>query len=274
VKLRTIPLVITAMSYFVQKAELAAPGSFDFAAYCPGDVMKKCIEEASLRQLRSLYPNLHQGLEKASAPKPVRLEYNVQARKSLDGNGTQQTANVTKVYENFTKANNTALSGAMIKAKAENSTIPEDNVSECSTTDMLAESYENSSDSDTAEAQQLSQEHSGATSVPSEGSKEHFNGKCEPCGFFHHRGGCAKGTACTFCHLCPPGSIEQQRKQKRREARAKRQQAGANVIQVDAVVASVNASARHALMAAALANAAAGTLRTAAATLRTDLKEH
>merc|ERR1719359_378412 len=54
------------------------------------------------------------------------------------------------------------------------------------------------------------------------GSVGHGSGLCAPCGFVHHKGGCQAGTECRFCHLCPPGTIEHQRKMKRRAARASR----------------------------------------------------
>lgn len=55
--------------------------------------------------------------------------------------------------------------------------------------------------------------------LPSAGSSGHASGACKPCGFLHTRG-CSDGAACQFCHLCPPGTIEQQRKEKRRLVRA------------------------------------------------------
>jgi len=52
------------------------------------------------------------------------------------------------------------------------------------------------------------------------GSSSHDRGLCRPCGFVHHKGGCAAGVSCTFCHLCPPGTIERQRQMKRKLVRA------------------------------------------------------
>jgi len=54
------------------------------------------------------------------------------------------------------------------------------------------------------------------------GSAGHDQGLCRPCGFFHHKNGCAAGTSCTFCHLCPAGAIERQRKLKRQLLRSMR----------------------------------------------------
>lgn len=58
--------------------------------------------------------------------------------------------------------------------------------------------------------------------LPSVGSAGHAKGLCNPCGFVHKRG-CVAGAACTFCHLCPPGCIEQLRKDRRKVARVSRQ---------------------------------------------------
>mmetsp|Transcript_96174 Transcript_96174/g.152123 ORF Transcript_96174/g.152123 Transcript_96174/m.152123 type:complete len:173 (-) Transcript_96174:31-549(-) len=55
----------------------------------------------------------------------------------------------------------------------------------------------------------------------SRGSLHHGLGLCSPCGFFHHKNGCSLGFACKFCHLCPPGSIEKQRKKNRKSARVR-----------------------------------------------------
>jgi len=59
-----------------------------------------------------------------------------------------------------------------------------------------------------------------APELPSIGSLDHERGLCHPCGFMHHKGGCAAGVSCSFCHLCPAGTIEQQRKKKRQLRRA------------------------------------------------------
>lgn len=59
-----------------------------------------------------------------------------------------------------------------------------------------------------------------AHELPSIGSLGHERGLCNPCGFMHHTGGCAAGVSCSFCHLCPAGTIEKQRKKKRQLRRA------------------------------------------------------
>lgn len=56
-------------------------------------------------------------------------------------------------------------------------------------------------------------------SLPSAGSALHASLQCKPCGFFHSKG-CDNGTACQFCHLCPPG--EKRRRQKEKFAGAPR----------------------------------------------------
>merc|ERR1719491_255952 len=56
--------------------------------------------------------------------------------------------------------------------------------------------------------------------LPSIGSMGHNRGLCRPCGFVHSRNGCSSGASCKFCHLCPVGSIERQRKMKRHLVKA------------------------------------------------------
>lgn len=56
------------------------------------------------------------------------------------------------------------------------------------------------------------------SNLPSVGSESHWLGSCSPCGFLH-KGTCSQGSACKFCHLCPPGSIELKRKMKRKLVR-------------------------------------------------------
>mmetsp|Transcript_127708 Transcript_127708/g.208052 ORF Transcript_127708/g.208052 Transcript_127708/m.208052 type:complete len:216 (-) Transcript_127708:220-867(-) len=60
---------------------------------------------------------------------------------------------------------------------------------------------------------------SRSADLPSVGSAGHHAGTCKPCGFFHTRG-CTDGAACSFCHICPHGTIERQRKEKRHLVRA------------------------------------------------------
>jgi len=61
-----------------------------------------------------------------------------------------------------------------------------------------------------------------ALGLPSLGSLGHDHGCCKPCGFVHHKDGCSAGVSCSFCHLCPPGTIERQRQNKRQLVRAAR----------------------------------------------------
>jgi len=46
------------------------------------------------------------------------------------------------------------------------------------------------------------------------GSELHGTGECKPCAWFWHNKGCSKGSACTFCHNCPPGELKARRKLK------------------------------------------------------------
>jgi len=58
--------------------------------------------------------------------------------------------------------------------------------------------------------------------LPSAGSANHGLGLCRPCGFLY-KGGCSEGVKCTFCHICLPGSIELERKMKRKFVKAVKQ---------------------------------------------------
>jgi hypothetical protein len=49
--------------------------------------------------------------------------------------------------------------------------------------------------------------------LPSAGSAFHEAGGCKPC-VFVHKGGCADGAACQFCHLCGPDEKKRRRKEK------------------------------------------------------------
>jgi len=64
------------------------------------------------------------------------------------------------------------------------------------------------------------QKQSQVSMLASVGSAGHKHGLCKPCGFFHHEDGCASGADCSFCHLCPRGTIEQRRRVKRQLVRA------------------------------------------------------
>mmetsp|Transcript_41283 Transcript_41283/g.127823 ORF Transcript_41283/g.127823 Transcript_41283/m.127823 type:complete len:253 (-) Transcript_41283:31-789(-) len=48
--------------------------------------------------------------------------------------------------------------------------------------------------------------------LPSVGSASHFEGRCKPCAFLYE--GCANGTSCKFCHLCPPGELKRRKREK------------------------------------------------------------
>lgn len=100
-----------------------------------------------------------------------------------------------------------------------------DNVSECSTADTQTSSTDTpcplehkASDAKVVMLQDLIQ----PEPLPSVGSVGHSRGLCRPCGFVHHKDGCQMGSSCNFCHLCPRGAIEYQRKMKRRLNRAAR----------------------------------------------------
>merc|ERR1712159_916576 len=77
-----------------------------------------------------------------------------------------------------------------------------------------------SSDAGDSQPEQCSLQAEVDSRLPSVGSAEHSIGLCSPCGFVHHTKGCAAGADCKFCHLCPPGTIEQKRKMKRKMVRS------------------------------------------------------
>ena len=52
----------------------------------------------------------------------------------------------------------------------------------------------------------------------SAGSRRHQRGQCKPCAFVH-KGKCADGISCNFCHLCKPG--EKKRRQRENIKKAK-----------------------------------------------------
>merc|ERR1711879_325383 len=97
-----------------------------------------------------------------------------------------------------------------------------------------------------------------ASELPSIGSQGHSRGLCRPCGFAHHANGCEKGSLCEFCHICPRGTIERQRKTKRHMNRARRQ------IQLHQGAGVFCTSISDAAAAAAVAAAAASTFAAAA----------
>jgi len=65
----------------------------------------------------------------------------------------------------------------------------------------------------------LSQLAAGLQPVPTEGSKSHHLGQCKPCAFVF-KGGCANGSGCKFCHLCPPEEKKIRKKTWKEQKRA------------------------------------------------------
>lgn len=53
----------------------------------------------------------------------------------------------------------------------------------------------------------------------SEGSELHALGKCRPCVWFWKQSGCKTGRSCSWCHLCPVGALNQERKHRRQSWR-------------------------------------------------------
>lgn len=64
--------------------------------------------------------------------------------------------------------------------------------------------------------------------MPSVGSMLHESQQCRPCAWFWKPMGCANGSACRHCHLCPAGELTRQRKVHRCMARQRRQDQGAS----------------------------------------------
>ncbi|CAJ1358879.1 unnamed protein product [Effrenium voratum] len=62
--------------------------------------------------------------------------------------------------------------------------------------------------------------------VPSVGSMLHELQRCRPCAWFWKPKGCANGSSCRHCHLCPAGELTRQRKVHRCMARQRRQDQG------------------------------------------------
>jgi hypothetical protein len=147
----------------------------------------------------------------------------------------------------------------------------QDNASECSTADthdaFTEDVFTGSAMSSDSEPMQ-SQPGTPDMDLPSIGSVGHSYGMCRPCGFMYHKGGCTAGKDCSFCHFCPAGTIEKQRKMKRQLARSQRQQVQSRVgnsssiskcpVGFEALAAPANRAASVSLMAAAAAKAAAG----------------
>jgi len=51
-------------------------------------------------------------------------------------------------------------------------------------------------------------------SFPSEGSRLHEIGKCNPCAWFWKSSGCQIGDKCEYCHLCPKDELKNRKKAK------------------------------------------------------------
>jgi hypothetical protein len=118
--------------------------------------------------------------------------------------------------------------GKLLKQFAALPSMVRDDVSECSTTDVHSADTRTSGNSSSRPSSEAGDCHVQALSLemgtefPSLGSTGHHHGVCNPCGFAHHTGGCSAGVDCKFCHLCPPGTIEQRRKMKRKLVRTER----------------------------------------------------
>jgi len=57
---------------------------------------------------------------------------------------------------------------------------------------------------------------------PSPGSALHHSGACRPCGWFWKPSGCANGSDCAYCHLCPAGAGKARARARKQEAALQR----------------------------------------------------
>lgn len=55
--------------------------------------------------------------------------------------------------------------------------------------------------------------------VPTQGSRNHHLGTCQPCAFVYKEEGCKAGVQCRFCHLCGPEARRQRKKEKQQAVR-------------------------------------------------------
>mmetsp|Transcript_129227 Transcript_129227/g.359868 ORF Transcript_129227/g.359868 Transcript_129227/m.359868 type:complete len:229 (+) Transcript_129227:121-807(+) len=55
----------------------------------------------------------------------------------------------------------------------------------------------------------------------SKGAEGHEEGTCKPCAWFFKPGGCSKGPACKFCHMCGPDELKKRRKERYADLKAK-----------------------------------------------------
>ena len=58
--------------------------------------------------------------------------------------------------------------------------------------------------------------------IASKGSRLHSEGLCKPCAWFWRPGSCTRGEECNHCHLCPPDSLREMKRQHRKMAKANR----------------------------------------------------
>ena len=58
-----------------------------------------------------------------------------------------------------------------------------------------------------------------STQFASAASARHRAGRCKPCAFVHHQGGCTNGLSCEFCHLCGPDEIKTRKRQRLKRAK-------------------------------------------------------
>eukprot|EP00931_Biecheleriopsis_adriatica_P011003 TRINITY_DN112062_c0_g1_i1.p1 TRINITY_DN112062_c0_g1~~TRINITY_DN112062_c0_g1_i1.p1 ORF type:complete len:338 (-),score=73.48 TRINITY_DN112062_c0_g1_i1:165-1178(-) len=62
---------------------------------------------------------------------------------------------------------------------------------------------------------------SSAPAVMAAKREVHDPSSCRPCAYFlYKKDGCRQGDSCTFCHLCPRGTLKKQKKEKKRMLRA------------------------------------------------------
>jgi len=56
------------------------------------------------------------------------------------------------------------------------------------------------------------------------GAEEHEDGACKPCGWNWKLGGCSKGIACVFCHMCGPDELKKRRAERLATLKEKKKQ--------------------------------------------------
>jgi len=79
-------------------------------------------------------------------------------------------------------------------------------------------------DTDDKSSSQLKKQKNPAWSI---GAEKHFEGKCQPCGFYYKKE-CRNGSECVYCHMCPKTELKRRKKDKvaemRRDESMKQQQ--------------------------------------------------